>query len=105
MTLTRREFLAGAATAAGAGLLLSGPAAAAARTLPGITRVREQLAPATVTMWTNHPEWVQQVNSLVSEFERQYPTVKIQVVPKPALATRHCLRPLWPRTARRTFSA
>jgi raffinose/stachyose/melibiose transport system substrate-binding protein len=83
MTLTRREFLAGAATAAGAGLLLSGPAAAAARTLPGITRVREQLAPATLTMWTNHPEWVQQVNSLVSEFERQYPTVKIQVVPKP----------------------
>ena len=84
MALSRREFLAGAAAAAGAGLLLSGPAGAAAEALPRITRVREpELAPATLTMWTNHPEWVQQVTSLVAQFERQYPTVKIQVTPKP----------------------
>ena len=70
MALSRREFLAGAAAAAGAGVLLSSPAGAVAEVLPRITRVREPgLAPATLTMWTNHPEWVQQVNSLVSEFE------------------------------------
>jgi raffinose/stachyose/melibiose transport system substrate-binding protein len=84
MALSRREFLSGAAAAAGAGLLLSGPAGAAAEVLPRITRVREpELAPATLTMWTNHPEWVQQVTSLVGEFERKYPTVKVQVTPKP----------------------
>jgi raffinose/stachyose/melibiose transport system substrate-binding protein len=84
MALSRREFLAGAAAAAGAGLVLSGPAAASARILPRITRVREPgLAPATLTMWTNHPEWVQQVNAFVSEFERKNPAVKIQVTPKP----------------------
>ncbi len=82
MRLTRREFLAGAgaATAAGAGLLLSGTAGAA----PRITAIRERgLAPATLTMWTNHPEWVQQVNAIVSEFEKQYPMIKVQVTAKP----------------------
>ncbi|HXW78926.1 MAG TPA: extracellular solute-binding protein [Acidimicrobiales bacterium] len=84
MALSRREFLAGAAAAAGAGVLLSSPAGAVAEVLPRITRVREPaLAPATLTMWTNHPEWVQQVTSLVGEFEKQYPTVKVQVTPKP----------------------
>jgi raffinose/stachyose/melibiose transport system substrate-binding protein len=84
MSLSRRQFLAGAATAAGAGLVLSGTGAAAASVIPRITRVREAgLAPATLTMWTNHPEWVQQVNSLVSQFQHQYPSVTIQVTPKP----------------------
>jgi raffinose/stachyose/melibiose transport system substrate-binding protein len=84
MALSRREFLAGAAAAAGAGVLLSSPAGAVADVLPRITRVREPgLAPATLTMWTNHPEWVQQVNSIVSEFESKNPNVKIQVTPKP----------------------
>jgi raffinose/stachyose/melibiose transport system substrate-binding protein len=84
MTLSRREFLAGAgaAAAAGAGLLVAGPAGAA--TTPRITRVRERgLAAATLTVWTNHPEWVQQVNDIVDEFEKQYPTVTVQVTPKP----------------------
>lgn len=80
MTLSRREFLAGATAAAGAGLLLSGRAGAT----PIVRRVPESgLAPATLTMWTNHPEWVTQVNTLVSEFESQYPTIKVQVTPKP----------------------
>ena len=84
MALSRREFLAGAAATAGAGFLLSSQAGAAAEVLPRITRVREPaLAPATLTMWTNHPEWVQQVSAIVAEFERKYPTVKIQVTPKP----------------------
>ncbi len=82
MTLTRREFLAGAgvAAAAGAGLAFSGTAAAA----PRITRIHESgLAPAALTMWTNHPEWVQQVNTIVSEFEKQYPMITVQVTAKP----------------------
>jgi raffinose/stachyose/melibiose transport system substrate-binding protein len=82
MTISRREFLAGAgaaAAAAGASILLPGTASAS-----GITRVRERgLAPATLSMWTNHPEWVQQVNALVSEFEKQYPSITVQVTPKP----------------------
>ena len=98
MTISRREFLAGAgvaaaaagagvAAAAGAGVLLPGVASAST----GITRVRERgLAPATLTMWTNHPEWVQQVNALVGEFEKQYPSVTVQVTPKPGPATRRC---------------
>ena len=91
MALSRREFLAGAAATAGAGLLLSSQAGAAAEVLPRITRVREPaLAPATLTMWTNHPEWVQQVSAIVAEFERKYPTVKIQVTPKPGPVTRRC---------------
>ena len=89
MTISRREFLAGAgatvAAAAGASYVLPGIASAA----PRITRVRERgLAPATLTMWTNHPEWVQQVTAIVGEFERQYPSVKVQVTPKPCRATR-----------------
>ena len=84
MALSRREFLASAAATAGAGFLLSSQAGAAAEVLPRIARVREPaLAPATLTMWTNHPEWVQQVSAIVAEFERKYPTVKIQVTPKP----------------------
>jgi ABC-type glycerol-3-phosphate transport system substrate-binding protein len=85
MTISRREFLAGAgaaAAAAGAGVLVPGVASASTRST-GITRVREGLAPATLTMWTNHPEWVQQVTALVNEFEKQYPSIKVQVTPKP----------------------
>ena len=41
-------------------------------------------------MWTNHPEWVQQVTALVNEFEKQYPSIKVQVIPKPGPATRRC---------------
>ncbi|HTW98264.1 MAG TPA: extracellular solute-binding protein, partial [Acidimicrobiales bacterium] len=85
MTLTRREFLAGAgaAAAAGAGLLVAGPAGAT----PRISLIRERgLAPATLTMWTNHPEWATQVNAMVAEFEKQYPGVTIQVTPKPGPA-------------------
>ena len=82
MTLSRREFLAaaGTAAAAGAGIVLSGSAGAA----PRITHIRDRgLAATSLTMWTNHPEWVQQVNSLVSEFQHQHPTVTIQVTAKP----------------------
>jgi raffinose/stachyose/melibiose transport system substrate-binding protein len=83
VTISRREFLAGvgAAAATGAGVLLGGPAGAA----PRISRVRDRaaLAPATLTMWANHPEWVQQVATLVSEFESQNPSVKIQLIEKP----------------------
>ncbi len=85
MTISRREFLAGAgaaAAAAGAGVLVPGVASASTRST-GITRVREALPPATLTMWTNHPEWVQQVTALVNEFEKQYPSIKVQVTPKP----------------------
>lgn len=88
MTLSRREFLAGAgaAAAAGAGLVLGGSATAGAATRavrPRIAVREPKLAPATLTMWTNHPEWVQQVNSIVAEFEKQYPGVTVQVTPKP----------------------
>jgi len=85
MTISRREFIAGAgavAAAAGAGVLVPGVASASTRST-GITRVREGLAPATLTMWTNHPEWEQQVTALVNEFEKQYPSIKVQVTPKP----------------------
>jgi raffinose/stachyose/melibiose transport system substrate-binding protein len=85
MTISRREFIAGAgavAAAAGAGILVPGVASASTRST-GITRVREGLAPATLTMWTNHPEWEQQVTALVNEFEKQYPSIKVQVTPKP----------------------
>jgi raffinose/stachyose/melibiose transport system substrate-binding protein len=84
MALSRRDFLAGAAATAGAGFLFSSQAGAAAEALPRIAGGREPaLAPATLTMWTNHPEWVQQVSTIVAEFEHKYPTVKIQVTPKP----------------------
>jgi raffinose/stachyose/melibiose transport system substrate-binding protein len=69
----------GAAVAAGASYVVAGPASASAR----ITRIREALAPATLTMWANHPEWVQQVAALVSSFEAQNPGVKIQLTEKP----------------------
>jgi raffinose/stachyose/melibiose transport system substrate-binding protein len=81
MPISRREFLAGTgvAVAAGASYLMTGPASAT-RT---ITRIRESLAPATLTMWANHPEWVRQVAALVSQFEAQNPGVKIQLTEKP----------------------
>ncbi len=95
MTLSRREFLvhagATAAAAAGAGLLSQSPVAGSV--LPSAARLRDpSLAPATVTMWTNHPEWVNQVNTLVKMFEKQNPSVKIAVTAKtsetyPALIT------------------
>ena len=65
--------------------MVAGPAGAS--TL--ISGLRQpDLAPATLNMWTNHPEWIQQVNSIVGEFEKQYPTIKVQVVPKPGPPTR-----------------
>ncbi len=65
-------------------MLIAGPAGAT----PRISRIRERsrLAPATLTMWTNHPEWAQQVNSIVAEFEKAYPGVTVQVTPKPGPA-------------------
>lgn len=81
MPISRRQFLVGtgAAVATGASYLVAGQAAAA----PRISRVREALAPATLTMWANHPEWVKQVADLVSKFEAQNPGVTIQLTEKP----------------------
>jgi raffinose/stachyose/melibiose transport system substrate-binding protein len=87
MTISRREFLAGAgvAAAAGASYMISGTASAAPRIIRASDRglAPATLAPATLTMWTNHPEWVQQVNAMVAEFEKKYPSVTVQVIPKP----------------------
>jgi ABC-type glycerol-3-phosphate transport system substrate-binding protein len=81
-SISRRDFLvgAGAAVVAGAGCLLTGSASAS----PRISAVRDPaLSPATLTMWCNHPEWAQQVSAFVAEFQKQNPSVTIQVTQKP----------------------
>ena len=84
MTLSRRDFLAGAGavTAVGTASMLTGVAPASA----GITRVRELQSPVTLTMWTDHPEWVAQVNPIVSQFEKENPGITIQVIAKSGAA-------------------
>src|SRR5271156_1929829 len=74
MAIPRRLFLAGVGPAAalGAEYLFSGRAAA-----------QQNLAPATLTMWANHPEWVRQLAALVAEFEQQNPSVHIELTEKP----------------------
>lgn len=85
MMISRRTLLActGSATAAGARFLLPDVAVAATQTS---TANKTRLAPATLTMWANHPEWVQQLSTLVSEFERLNPSVQIQLTEKPGPA-------------------
>ena len=81
MEITRREFL------SQTGLAIGGAAAAGyigkSALGPALTGTRSQATPVTLTWWTDHPEWVQQVNLLVSEFQKANPHITIQVEAKP----------------------
>ncbi len=85
MSISRRQFLAGAgaATVAGAAGLLPGTASAST-VLGNAARFRYQGSqqPVTLSLWHSHPEWAQQINALVSQFEKQHPAIKIDVTAK-----------------------
>lgn len=82
--LSRREFLAGVggvgvAASAAYALGTVGATASASR----ISRVRDRQSPVTLSMWANHPEWAQQVQALVADFQKKYPYITIQITQKP----------------------
>src|ERR1700722_660623 len=81
MEISRREFLSQAGLAIGS-VAAAGSIGKSALG-PAITKIRPQAAPVTLTWWTDHPEWQQQVNLLASEFQKANPHITIQVEAKP----------------------
>src|SRR5579862_3061893 len=75
-SLTRRRAIRvlGGATAAVALGGLADAGAAFARRAGNTT---------TITMWANHPEWKSVLDQLISDFESEYPSIKVEVDYKP----------------------
>ena len=84
-SVTRRSFLGTAGRAAGA---LTAASLVGVRipevAAQGALRTRAtSTTPVTLTWWTNHPEWIKQVNKLAAIFQRAYPHIKLDITPKP----------------------
>jgi multiple sugar transport system substrate-binding protein len=87
MGITRRKFLAVAATATAGTLLTACTGSTTSTNKTSSDKLHSahgnNTSPVTLTMWANHPEWAVQIQTLIKEFENQNPGITIQLTEKP----------------------